>query len=162
MLEEVQNASFGPVVTPGATYHHVAIQTRNLDNALAWYLDFLGGEVTWLVTDFADLTKRRLPGIRRLAELRSGEMRLHLFDRGPCSAPSLEGAQFNHLCLSVADPTHLKAYQRRWHVVRDSGKHTFTVDEPPTEILVDESGIQSFYARDTDGLELEFTWVPLA
>lgn len=147
---------------PGVLFHHVGIQTRDLDNALAWYTDFLGAEVVWQLTTFSDLTVRRLPGITRLAEIRAGELRLHLFERGTNATPAPQTSQFQHLCLSVGGVDELKAYRARWQTVQETGKYTFAIEDPPTEIVDDDDGVHSFYALDTDGLELEFTYVPTA
>jgi catechol 2,3-dioxygenase-like lactoylglutathione lyase family enzyme len=143
-----------------AAFHHVGIQTRDFANAVGWYVDFLSAEVCWELTEFSELTRRRLPGITRLAEVRSGDLRLHLFERGELGTPAPELSQFQHLCLSVGDVAALRAYQDRWYELQRTGKYTFAIDEPPTEIVVDADGVHSFYAPDPDGLELEFTYVP--
>ncbi len=151
----------GPETGPTA-FHHVGVQTVDLDNALSWYVDFLGAEVAWELTTFSELTRRRLPGIRRLAEIRLGDLRLHLIDRGAVDPPPTTTAQFQHLCLVVPDSSDLEGYRSRWSELRRSGRYTFVSDEPPTEIVVDADGIRSFYALDPDGLELELTYVPSA
>ena len=143
-----------------AAFHHVGIQTRDFANAVGWYVDFLSAEVSWELTEFSELTRRRLPGITRLAEIRSGDLRLHLFERGELGTPAPQLSQFQHLCLSVGDVAGLGTYRDRWHELQRTGKYTFAIDEPPTEIVVDADGVHSFYALDPDGLELEFTYVP--
>ena len=41
-----------------------------------------------------------------------------------------------------------------------SGRYTFALDEQPTDIVVDEDGVRSFYTYDVNGLEFEFTFLP--
>lgn len=101
------------------------------------------------------------PGIRELAELIVGDLRLHLFERpGRPSDPRESAVQFQHVCLSVASPEDLSAMRERWIDLHRSGRFTFAVDEPPTEIVVDADGVRSFYAFDVNGLELELSYAP--
>lgn len=56
----------------------------------------------------------------------------------------------------------MSAWQRHWTRLYESGRFHFTRDEPATEIVTDDDGVQSFYAFDVNGLEYEFTWIPEA
>ncbi|SEG83568.1 Catechol 2,3-dioxygenase [Thermomonospora echinospora] len=143
-------------------HHHVGVQTADLENCLAWYRDFLGAEQTWSLDRFSELTSRRLPGIRRLVEVRVGGTRFHLFERaGRGTEPAHpDTAQFQHLCMSVDSPRALREMRRHWNELYDSGRHTFAFSERPTEIVTDDQGVQSFYAYDVNGLEFEFTFIP--
>lgn len=90
-----------------------------------------------------------------------GDLRLHVFERqGRPSDPLVSAVNFQHVCLSVASPEDLSAMRGRWLDLRRSGRFTFAVNEPPTEIVIDADGVQSFYAFDVDGLELELSYAP--
>jgi catechol 2,3-dioxygenase-like lactoylglutathione lyase family enzyme len=143
-------------------FHHVAIQTSDLDNSVSWYEEFLGCRQAWSLTEFSELTHSRLPGIRRLAELVVGSERLHLMERAgrPAIGPRDSVVQFQHLCLSVGAPEDLVALRQRWLELFDSGRYEFALADRPTEVVVDSDGVRSFYAYDPNGLELEFTYVP--
>lgn len=152
----------GPGVPgPAPKLHHLALQTADLANSLAWYRDFLGCRETWSLERFSAETRRRLPGIRRLTEVVAGELRLHLFERdGLAGSPVAGGPELQHLCLSTASPEELRRWRRRWLDLFASGRYRFARPDPPTEVDTDDQGVQSFYALDVNGLELEFTYVP--
>jgi catechol 2,3-dioxygenase-like lactoylglutathione lyase family enzyme len=145
-------------------FHHVAVQTNDLQQSLAWYEDFLGCRPVWSLADFSELTRSRLPGIRRLNEIVVGDVRLHVFERKGRSAPAPRESvtQFQHLCMKVEKPEELVQLRERWLELYESGRYTFAYDDPPSEVVVDEDGVQSFYALDVNGLEFEFTFVPEA
>lgn len=141
-------------------FHHVGIQTNDLDNSVRWYTEFHGAEVVWTLNEFSELTRRRLPGIRELTEISLGHVRLHLFERvGKPFEPAESAVGFQHFCFGVSAPEQLEVIRRRWIELYDSGRYTFAVDEPPTEIVNDD-GVLSFYTYDVNGLEFEFTYVP--
>jgi catechol 2,3-dioxygenase-like lactoylglutathione lyase family enzyme len=145
----------------GPTVHHIAVQTADLANSVAWYRDFLGCRETWSLERFSDETRRRLPGIRRLTEVVSDGFRLHLFERdGLAAAPIDGGPSVQHLCLSTASAEELRRWRRRWLDLFASGRYRFALPDRPTRIDTDDRGVQSFYALDVNGLELEFTYVP--
>jgi len=141
-------------------FHHIGIQTSNLENSLSWYAAFLGTQPAWSLASFSPLTRQRLPGIRRLVEIAVGDLRLHLFERpgGPARPPGDSVAQFQHVCLRVDSARDLTVLRDRWIRLFESGDYTFAVAEPPTEVVCDDDGVQSFYAYDVNGLEFEFTW----
>ena len=145
-------------------FHHVAVQTNDLENSVSWYEDFLGCRPVWSLTKFSELTRSRLPGIRRLTEILVGDVRLHVFEREGRRAPEpLESlTQFQHLCMGVESPDELVRLRERWIELYESGRYSFAFDEQPTEIVVDDDGVQSFYTLDVNGLEFEFTYVPAA
>jgi hypothetical protein len=60
----------------------------------------------------------------------------------------------------VNEPGALRELRRRWIELYESGRYLFTVHEPPTDVVTDDDGVQSFYAFDVNGLEFEFTYVP--
>jgi catechol 2,3-dioxygenase-like lactoylglutathione lyase family enzyme len=146
----------------GSHLHHIGIQTRDLANSLAWYQDFFGCRPTWTAETFSELTHRRLPGVVRLTEVVVGDLRLHLFERAGLDRYGDEDryAQFQHLCVAVASEAELRRRRDRWSELFRSGRYRFADSEPPTEIVVDERGVQSFYCVDVDGLEFEFTYLP--
>lgn len=115
----------------------------------------------WTLDRFSELTLRRLPGIRALSEVAIGDVRIHLFERaGHEFDPTESSVQFQHFCFSVSAPEELDVIRRRWIELYESGRYTFALDEPSTDIVTDEDGVQSFYAYDVNGLEFEFTFVP--
>ncbi|BCJ44507.1 hypothetical protein GCM10010168_13200 [Actinoplanes ianthinogenes] len=155
-------ASARPVPLTGAI-DHVGIQTMDLENAVLWYREFLGCTVSWeMSSGFSDLSRRRLPGLTRLVEVAVGDIRLHLFtrDRGTHGPPAGEVNQFQHLCIRVDTPEQLRLWRGRYRELYESGRFTFARAEPATEIDIDGQGMQSFYAYDVNGLELEFTYLP--
>jgi catechol 2,3-dioxygenase-like lactoylglutathione lyase family enzyme len=146
---------------PKPKFHHVGIQTNDLDNSVRWYEDFLGCEKAWTLDRFSELTRSRLPGIRALTELVFGNVRIHLFERpGRTSDPAESATQFQHFCFCTSAPDELVTLRRRWSDLYESGRYTFARDEQPTDIVIDADGVQSFYAYDVNGLEFEFTYVP--
>lgn len=157
----VATAEPGPAPA-GLSLHHIAVQTGDLDASIAWYRDFFGAEVTWTLGTFSELSMERLPGLSGLAELTAGELRFHLFSRGPEHgvAPPADSNQYQHLCIEVGTPGELRAWHAKWVSVRASGAHSFLRREDATEIVVDSDGVESFYAFDVNGLEFEFTYLP--
>ncbi|HKF76400.1 MAG TPA: VOC family protein [Candidatus Dormibacteraeota bacterium] len=151
-----------PRLSATPAFHHVAIQTADLDNSAAWYEAFLGFSAAWSLSTFSELTHSRLPGIQRLAELVLGEIRVHLFERQghPAPPPGESLVQFQHLCFAVAAAADMATLRQRWLDLYESGRFAFAVPDPPTDVVVDGDGVQSFYALDPNGLELEFTHVP--
>ncbi|MFY1652847.1 VOC family protein [Solwaraspora sp. WMMB762] len=151
-------------VSPSALaprFHHVGVQTNDLDNSVRWYSEFLGCEQVWVLDRFSELTRSRLPGIRTLTEMVVGEVRIHLFERpGQAADPGQSAVQFQHFCFRVHDPDELVTTRQRWIDLYKSGRFWFALDEQPTDIVVDDDGIQSFYAYEVNGLELEFTYLP--
>ncbi|WP_410594777.1 VOC family protein [Amycolatopsis sp. lyj-23] len=142
--------------------HHVAVQTEDLDNTVNWYTAFLGCERTWTLEQFSELTLTRLPGIRRLVELVLGSVRFHVFDRpaGGSSGLDAGASQYQHLCFAVGSSAELVGWRERWLALERSGRYAFAVVEEPSELVVDADGVESFYCRDVNGLEFEFTWAP--
>jgi catechol 2,3-dioxygenase-like lactoylglutathione lyase family enzyme len=142
--------------------HHIGIQTDDLANCTAWYRDFLGARPTWTLDEFSDLTLSRLPGMERLTELAVGDLRFHLFAREQVE-PQLPGGslrQFQHVCLATDSPEDLRAWRGRWLELQGSGAYRFARPDPPTEVVTDADGVQSFYTYDVNGLEFEFTFTP--
>lgn len=146
---------------PRPRFHHVGVQTTDLENSVRWYQDFLGCERAWSLDKFSELTLSRLPGIRELAEMVLGDVRVHLFERpGRASRPAESAVQFQHFCFRVSAAEDLVRLRRRWTELYESGRYTFALDEQPTDIVVDTDGVQSFYTYDVNGLEFEFTYLP--
>ncbi|WP_285761510.1 VOC family protein [Nocardiopsis ansamitocini] len=142
--------------------HHIAIQTTDLANCTSWYQDFFGCRATWSTDEFSELTRERLPGITRMAEVVVGATRFHLFER-ISPAPHGAGAnatEFQHLCMAVESPAALDAWRRKWTELHRSGRYAFLRADPPSETVVDKDGVESFYCLDVNGLEFEFTYVP--
>ena len=149
------------VRSPEPRFHHVGVQTTDLGNSIRWYEDFLGCRPAWSLDRFSELTRSRLPGIRELTEMVLGDVRIHLFERpGRKNYPAESAVQFQHFCFSVGAPEELVQLRERWIALHRSGRYTFALDEQPTDIVVDDEGVQSFYTYDVNGLEFEFTYVP--
>ncbi|OZV77357.1 dioxygenase [Micromonospora echinospora] len=142
-------------------FHHLAVQTTDLNNSVSWYRDYLGAEQVWSLDDFSELTRSRLPGIRAMAEVAVGDIRIHLFERpGGAADPATSRSQFQHLCIRVRSVEELAAMRQRWTDLRSTGRYSFALDEQPTDIVTDSDGVQSFYTYDVNGLEFEFTYMP--
>jgi catechol 2,3-dioxygenase-like lactoylglutathione lyase family enzyme len=159
-VDTIEASASAPVKaqTAAPRFHHVAIQTSDLDNSLGWYQDFFGGRVSWSLSTFSHLTLSRLPGIRRLVELVVGDIRFHIFERPRHGANSQSAPQFQHVCVSVDSQIQLTSWRDRWLDLFASGRYKYAVSDGPSEIVVDASGVHSFYALDVDGLEFEFTY----
>lgn len=154
-------APAAPGRRPDLGFHHVGVQTNDLENSLSWYEAFLGCRRSWTLDHFSDLTRSRLPGIRTLTEIVVGEVRLHLFERpGRAPDPAESAVQFQHLCLHVATAEDLARLRQRWIELFRSGRYSYASGAQPTDVVADSDGIQSFYTYDVNGLELEFTYVP--
>jgi catechol 2,3-dioxygenase-like lactoylglutathione lyase family enzyme len=158
----VSGVDMAETMVRAPSFHHVGVQTNDLDNSTRWYEEFFGCRPSWSLSTFSPLTRDRLPGIRRLVELVVGDVRLHLFERTgrPADDPSDSLTRFQHVCMSVVDPADLLVLRRRWIHLFESGRFTFARTDPPTEVVVDDDGVHSFYALDVNGLEFEFTHVP--
>lgn len=143
-------------------FHHIGIQTADLDNCLVWYRDYFGARETWTLDKFSELTISRLPGITRLTEVEIGDFRLHLFERTGHDEllPGGNTTQFQHTCVATASPEELTRWRDRWVELYDSGRYRFARSDQPTDIVIDADGVQSFYTFDVNGLEFEFTYVP--
>ena len=144
-----------------AGLHHLAVETADVDNCVAWYTDFFGGTAVWALDTFSDLTRDRLPGITRLTEVMAADTRFHVFTRSAAyTPPRPDTLQFQHVCMTAASASELKEWRDRWQQLFASGGYVFARPEPPTEIVVDDDGVSSFYAYDVNGLEYEFTHIP--
>jgi len=157
-----RDAAAGPPAPPQPAVHHIAVQTADFDGSVAWYREFFGCTVSWTLDRFSELTRSRLPGITRLAELAAGRTRFHVFSRGAGldRPPPKDTQQFQHICLDAGTEGELAAWRDRWLGIYESGRYAFAVAEPATDIVVDDDGVQSFYCRDVNGLEYEFTYDP--
>ncbi|MEU6095020.1 VOC family protein [Streptomyces sp. NPDC047079] len=152
-----------PGRTLRAGLHHLAVETADLDNCVAWYTDFFGGTAAWTLDTFSDLTRSRLPGIVRLTEVVAAGTRFHLFTRATAyTRPQPDVLQFQHVCMTAASAGELRQWRDRWQRLSASGRYVFARTEAPTEIVVDADGVSSFYAYDVNGLEYEFTHIPAA
>jgi catechol 2,3-dioxygenase-like lactoylglutathione lyase family enzyme len=143
--------------------HHIAVQTADFDRSVAWYGEFFGCDLAWTLTSFSELTRSRLPGITELAELTLGSTRFHVFSRGTGLElpPPPDTQQFQHVCLKVQSADALRKRRDDWQAIYESGRYVFTIPEPATEIVTDDDGVQSFYCRDINGMEFEFTYIPV-
>jgi catechol 2,3-dioxygenase-like lactoylglutathione lyase family enzyme len=160
-LEQSRASADSPAVG-GPAVHHIAVQTADFDGSVSWYREFFGCQVAWTLREFSELTRSRLPGITELAELTAGQARFHVFARGAdLDQPPPPGTQqFQHICLTAPSGAALAQWRQRWLDIFGSGRYTFTVPEPATGIVTDDDGVQSFYFRDINGLEYEFSYVP--
>ncbi|GHJ42954.1 hypothetical protein Cs7R123_02960 [Catellatospora sp. TT07R-123] len=142
--------------------HHVAVQTGDLANSVAWYTAYFGATLAWSLDRFSPLTHERLPGITALSELVVGDLRFHLFERASTrnEPPAGTAAQFQHVCLRTASSAALVERRDHWLALYDSRQFTFARDEPATAVVVDDDGVESFYALDPNGLEFEFAYIP--
>lgn len=142
--------------------NHVAIQTDDVQSTILWYEQFIGATVEWSLDTFSALTNDRLPGIKKLVELKTGDVRLHVFDRAEHTqeGPRPLDFQFQHVGIAVERPDQLVELRERWLRLRESADLRWNRDEPPSEVVVDDDGMQSLYVLDPNGLELEFVYFP--
>lgn len=158
----------GTIATPGhrprsePSFHHLGIQTADLDNCLAWYQDFFGAVPTWTLDRFSELTMSRLQGMTRLCEMTLGDVRFHLFERTGTDGelPGGNTRQFQHVCLAVGSAEELLEWRDRWIELFDSGRYSFARTDRPTEVVEDDDGMLSFYLHDVNGLEFEYSHDP--
>lgn len=143
-------------------FNHIAIQTDDVEATIRWYEEFLGATVQWSLDTFSPLTHARLPGIRKLVELKKGDLRFHVFDRAghTTEGPRPLDFQFQHMGISVERPEQLVELRERWLRVRGTLGGRWQRDEPPSEIVTDEDGVRSLYVLDPNGLEFEFIHTP--
>ncbi|MCM6778280.1 VOC family protein [Nocardia sp. CDC159] len=143
-------------------FHHLAIQTDDVDATIKWYEAFLGTTVEWSLDRFSSLTHARLPGIQKLVELRKGDVRFHVFDRAEHTqdGPNPLDYQFQHVGIAVRRPEHLVQLREQWLRAREQTALRWARDEPPSDIVTDDDGMQSLYVLDPNGLELEFVYFP--
>lgn len=143
-------------------FNHVAIQTDDVEATIRWYEEFLGATVEWSLETFSPLTHARLPGIRKLVEIKVGDVRFHVFDRADHThgGPAPLDFQFQHVGLAVDRPEQLVELRERWFRARESTNVRWNRDVPPTEIVTDADGMQSLYVLDPNGLEIEFSYFP--
>lgn len=144
------------------SFNHIAIQTDDVESTIRWYEELIGATVEWSLDSFSPLTNARLPGIRKLVELKTGNLRLHVFDRAEHSqeGPRPLDFQFQHLGIGVQRPDQLVEVRDRWLRLRESADLQWHRDEPPSDIVCDADGMQSLYVLDPNGLELEFVYLP--
>ncbi|NSC25604.1 VOC family protein [Streptomyces albus subsp. chlorinus] len=138
--------------------HHVAVQTDDVESTVKWYEEFLGATVEWTLSAFSPLTRSRLPGIEKLVELKVGTVRFHVFDRAGHTrrGPDPRGYQFQHIGITVDSHDDLVELRKRWWRARERQDLTWARDEPPSDIVTDDDGMQSLYVLDPNGLEMEF------
>lgn len=143
-------------------FHHLAIQTDDVDATIRWYQEFLGATVEWKLDSFSPLTLERLPGIEKLVELKTGDVRFHVFDRAAHTqgAPDPLGYQYQHVGITVDRPEDLVALREQWLKARASTDLHWARDEGPSDIVTDADGMQSLYVVDPNGLEMEFLYFP--
>lgn len=143
-------------------FNHIAIQTDDVDATIWWYEEFLGATMEWSLDSFSSLTHARLPGIKRLVELKKGDLRFHVFDRTEHTqeGPRPLDFQFQHVGIAVERPAQLVELRERWLRVRETADVRWQRDEPPSDIVIDADGMRSLYVLDPNGLELEFIHFP--
>ena len=144
-------------------FDHLAIQVlhEQVDNTVKWYTDFFSCKKIWQQsTDFEELTKRRLPGIKTIVELESNFFRFHIFSRAIVNATVNNYLQYHHIGFSVDKSDKLVELQKKWQDLRTSNQYGFYKDAYVTEKITDSIGVESIYFTDLNGLEYEVTYVP--
>ncbi|MFF3544721.1 VOC family protein [Streptomyces platensis] len=138
--------------------HHIAVQTDDVESTVTWYQEFLGATAEWSLNKFSPLTHDRLPGIKKLVELKVGDVRFHVFDRTghTRNEPDRLGYQFQHIGITVDHHDELVMLRDRWLRLHERPDIRWSRDEPPSDIVTDDDGMQSLYVLDPNGLELEF------
>lgn len=141
---------------------HLGVQTADMEACVQWYKDFFGCTETWTLETFSPLSRQRLPGLSRVVELTTPSLTFHIFTRQPGlhQLSVAEANQFQHVCIRVGSAAELRRWRDRWFALRPAYRDRFALDEPASEIDIDGRGVHSFYARDINGLEYEFTYLP--
>jgi catechol 2,3-dioxygenase-like lactoylglutathione lyase family enzyme len=143
-------------------FHHIGVQTADIDGTVRWYSEFFdGGNVNWTLDEFSELTRSRLPGISRLVEFQVGGVRIHVYDRSGIDGRSRPPvASFQHCGLTVATAEELYDYRQRWYELARSGRFPTARWAEPSEVVFDSDGVGSLYVEDPNALEIELTYVP--
>lgn len=136
------------VPEPPLVLHHVALPCRDIAATASWYAEILGCSISWRTTVFAESTRIRMPGLRCIAELQQGSVRLHVYE-----VPTVQQFPGQHYCVRVAEPQHLLEVRRRAAELAADGA-------AEAELITDDEGVQSIYLNDPDGNELELTFIP--
>ncbi len=144
-------------ITPN--FNHIAIQTDDVDSTIWWYERFVGATVEWSLDTFSPLTNARLPGIKKLVELKAGDRAVSCLRPGraqpgrPASARFSVPARRRH--RRAARPARGAARALAGSCVsRPTSGGTTT--SRPSDIVSDPDGMQSLYVLDPNGLEFEF------
>ena len=129
---------------------HVGVQLKNLEQNLNWYQYVFNCEKSWELDQFSHLTLSRLPGIKRLVELKNNDLKLHLFERDDLTPASNVRAQFQHTAIDVQSKQSIKQIVRRIHETNVS-----SCIESISEIITDDSLMSCCYFMDPEGNEYE-------
>jgi hypothetical protein len=142
-------------------FDHVAIQTHDVENTVKWYQEFFNCQSNWTLNKFSPLTIERLPSISQLVEIQIGDFRLHIFDvENDEGIVPKNALQYQHFCIEVSSIKELEDLRNCYLEIYQSGRYQFRKNEPPTDLVIDDDGLTSFYCYDINGLEFEITYKP--
>jgi catechol 2,3-dioxygenase-like lactoylglutathione lyase family enzyme len=134
--------------------HHAAIATEDLDATITWYSSLLSCSCNWETDEFSSHTRKRAPGIKKMAELQVGLVRLHVFEVNGDVGAQLAG---QHLGIKVSNPSDLEEIRSR---ASRLSRGAIEDDDSDADVDVDQDGVMSLYVVDPNGYELEFTYIP--
>jgi catechol-2,3-dioxygenase len=129
---------------------HVGVQLNNLARNLDWYLYVFDCQRSWELDTFNATTLARLPGIKRLIEVKNQDLKLHLFEREALTQASNTCAQFQHTAIEVASKPALEAIVAR---VRETKVQSCI--ESLSDIVTDADQMTCCYFMDPEGNEYE-------
>lgn len=129
---------------------HVGVQLTQLDKNLDWYKYVFNCEKSWELDQFSPTTLSRLPGIKRLIELKNEDLKLHLFERSDLDSSSNVRSQFQHTAIAVKSKKEIESIIDR---VRKTQEQSCI--ESISEIITDEESMTCCYFFDPEGNEYE-------
>lgn len=177
LVEIVSNALYSAqessklTTHPRLEFNHFACQVRNVDATIKWFDRMFGAEETWRMQGgFSETTLSRLPKIKTLAEIKTGNVLWHIFDRvdgvSPLNTPT-DSAEFQHMCVSVSCREDIVKICQRWMELYEENKAAYDGMGKPldilcTDIINENDGASGIYFTDPNGLEIEVICPPPA
>lgn len=129
---------------------HVGVQLKNLEANLDWYQYVFNCQRSWELDTFNATTLSRLPGIKRLVELKNHDLKLHLFERDALTPASNVRSQFQHTAIEVSSKQMIEQIVER---VRQT-KLSQCIDSI-SDIVTDSDQMTCCYFLDPEGNEYE-------
>ncbi|WP_339386366.1 VOC family protein [Vibrio caribbeanicus] len=129
---------------------HVGIQVKSLENSINWYKYVFSGEISWELESFSELTTSRLPNILKLVEIKSDDLKIHLFESKDISDSSNNRSQIQHTAIELDSKEKMKSIIDR---VRELNVERSV--NSISDIVTDSSNVSSCYFTDPEGNEFE-------
>ena len=129
---------------------HVGVQLTELDKSLKWYQYVFNCQKSWELDQFSSTTLSRLPGIKRLIELKNEDLKLHIFERSDLGSSSNVRSQFQHTAIEVKSKKEIESIVSR---VRQTQEQSCI--DSISDIVTDEDNMTCCYFFDPEGNEYE-------